>query len=180
MSKNICFLILLLTVALPSGLFAVGMGGMGKMVDKIKIQTDNVGQVVFSHSRHGTRCNECHPKIFKKKANSNHVSMKAMEHGKSCGACHNGRKAFSVTGDCITCHAGDILFKEESTGNVSFSHEVHIGMFGCDDCHPDLFAAQRGVNNATMEDMEGGASCGACHDGSGAFSIEECETCHQM
>ncbi|HKI50643.1 MAG TPA: cytochrome c3 family protein [Geothermobacteraceae bacterium] len=182
-------MVALLVVALPSVLYAVGMEGMGgmggmgmgKMVNKVEIQTQTVGTVTFSHSLHGTHCNMCHPKRFKKQRNSNHVSMKAMERGKSCGGCHNGKTAFSVTANCTTCHAGDILFKEEDAGNVIFPHSVHIEMFGCDACHPDLYKAKRGANKATMEDMENGSSCGACHDGSTAFSVaEDCESCHQM
>jgi len=178
----------LLVPALPSALYAVSMGGMGGMdiggmVDKIHIETKTVGTVVFSHTVHGSmfRCDACHPKLFVKKSNSNHVSMKAMERGKSCGACHDGKKAFGVTGDCTTCHAGDILYQEKDAGNVTFSHAVHTGMFGCDTCHPDLFKAARGKNQATMAEMEKGQSCGACHDGSQAFSVaESCESCHQM
>jgi c(7)-type cytochrome triheme protein len=30
--------------------------------------------------------------------------MKQMEKGKSCGACHDGKKAFSVKGECAKCH----------------------------------------------------------------------------
>jgi c(7)-type cytochrome triheme protein len=30
--------------------------------------------------------------------------MKAMEQGKSCGACHNGKVAFSVKENCESCH----------------------------------------------------------------------------
>jgi c(7)-type cytochrome triheme protein len=184
MPKSRYLLVLLLLVALPTALQAVdmgGLGGMSGMVDKIQIQTKTVGKVVFSHRVHGTRCNECHPQLFQKKANSNHVSMKAMERGKSCGACHNGKKAFSVTGDCVRCHAGDILYKEESTGNVLFSHENHTSLFGCDSCHPDLFQAERGKNQATMTEMEEGKSCGACHDGNTAFGVAEaCDSCHQM
>ena len=30
--------------------------------------------------------------------------MKEMQKGKSCGACHNGKTAFSVKGDCTKCH----------------------------------------------------------------------------
>jgi c(7)-type cytochrome triheme protein len=161
------------------------MGGMGMMgidmVDQVSIQTKTVGAVVFSHSVHGAQCAGCHPKIFRKKSNSNHVDMKAMEEGKSCGACHNGKKAFSVTGNCTICHAGDIRFKEKDAGDVLFSHSVHSELFSCDGCHPDLFAAKRGANKATMEEMESGQSCGACHDGSTAFSVSEnCESCHQM
>jgi c(7)-type cytochrome triheme protein len=184
MSRRWFLTVILLIVALPSVLYAIGMGdmgGMGGMVDKIQIQTQTVGKVVFSHSVHGTQCNACHPQIFKKKSNSNHVSMKAMERGKSCGACHNGKKAFSVTGDCATCHAGDIVYKDTDAGDVTFSHTAHTGMFGCDECHPDLFKAERGKNKATMEEMENGQSCGACHDGSTAFGVaEDCESCHQM
>ena len=190
MSKNLCLAIMLLLIALPSALYAVsmgemgGMGGMGgvKMVNKISIRTTDVGQVIFTHALHGTRCNECHPKLFQKKNNSNHVSMKVMERGKSCGACHNGKRAFSVTSNCVKCHTGatDIIFPEADTGNVTFPHSAHIEMFGCDSCHPDLFKAARGANKSTMEEMENGSSCGACHDGSGAFSIDECESCHAM
>jgi c(7)-type cytochrome triheme protein len=154
----------------------------GIKVDKITIHTEKVGNVVFSHAVHGTNCDGCHPKLFVKKNNSNHTNMKVMEQGKSCGACHNGKKAFNVTGDCVKCHAGDIIFKEEDAGNVTFPHSVHIEMLGgCDACHPDLFKAERGANKATMEDMENGESCGACHDGSEAFSVaEDCESCHEM
>ena len=180
-------IVLLVLAALPSSLYAVGMGGMGgmgsvaTMANKILIQTENVGAVEFSHSIHGSRCNECHPRLFKKQRNSNHVTMKAMEQGKSCGACHNGKKAFSVTANCVVCHAGEIVYKEEDLGNVLFSHEVHIDMFGCEDCHPDLFRAKQGANKATMEDMENGESCGACHDGATAFNVaEDCEACHAM
>lgn len=187
MSKCWFLMVILLLVAVPSALQAVsmgesgGMGGMGVMVDKVEIQTKTVGKVVFSHRVHGTSCNMCHPKIFVKKSNSNHVSMKAMERGQSCGACHNGRTAFSVKGDCVTCHAGDILFKDKDAGDVTFSHLVHSSMFGCEECHPDLFKAERGANRATMEEMGEGKSCGACHDGSAAFSVEDnCESCHQM
>jgi c(7)-type cytochrome triheme protein len=162
-------MVILLVVALPSILHAVGMEGMGEMgglVDEVYLQTETVGKVVFSHSLHGTSCGACHPKLFEKKRSSTPVSMKAMEAGKSCGACHNGKKAFSVTSNCTTCHAGDILYKEKDAGDVIFPHSAHTEAFGCDACHPDLFKAERGANRATMEEMEQGKSCGACHDGS--------------
>ncbi len=179
-----CFLIgLLLLIGSPVPvLYAVGMGGMGGvggMVDKLSIQTKSVGPVVFSHSRHAFKCDVCHPNLFQKKNNSNHTTMELMEKGRSCGACHNGRQAFSVTGDCVTCHAGDIAIKTKQVGNVMFSHEVHIGMFGCEECHPDLFKPRNNSNHATMQAMADGASCGACHDGDAAFGVTgDCATCH--
>jgi c(7)-type cytochrome triheme protein len=182
MSKRWFLLVILLMIALPSVLYAVSMGDIGGMVDKINIQTKTVGIIIFSHVKHGANCNECHPKLFIKKNNSNHVTMKAMEAGKSCGACHNGEKVFSVTGDCARCHAGDILYKDKNVGNILFPHSIHIETLGgCDSCHPDLFKAKQGTNKATMKDMESGKSCGACHDGSDAFGVAvtgDCAKCH--
>ena len=69
----------------------------------------------------------------------------------------------------------------EDAGNVLFSHEVHADMFGCTDCHGDLFTAGPGNPVRSMADMEEGESCGACHDGDTAFSVaEDCEACHDM
>jgi c(7)-type cytochrome triheme protein len=155
------------------------MGGAGGLY----LQTKTVGKVKFDHMVHGAECDACHPKIFIQKNNSNQVGMKAMEKGKSCGACHDGKKAFSVAGNCVTCHAGDILFKEKETGNVNFSHAVHVDMFGCDKCHPDLFSAEKKgrKKKATMAGMEKGESCGFCHNGNDAFSVAgDCEKCHKM
>ena len=56
-------------------------------------------------------------------------------------------------------------------------------MFGCDACHPSPFNAKKGSNTASMEQMEKGASCGSCHDGSTAFGVKDdkhCESCHEM
>jgi c(7)-type cytochrome triheme protein len=185
MSKRWFFLVILLLITLPSALCATGMGGMGMgmggMVDKVYLQTRDVGKVEFSHSMHGPRCAECHPKIFEKKRSATRISMKAMEAGKSCGACHDGKKAFSVKANCTKCHAGDILYVEKDAGDVDFTHSFHVEVFGCDACHPDLFKAQRGKNKATMEEMEKGKSCGACHDGSTAFGVADaCDSCHKM
>ncbi|MFO7606668.1 MAG: cytochrome c3 family protein [Desulfurivibrionaceae bacterium] len=172
-------LIFLAILTLPAALQA-GMN-MGGMVYEVKIQTKNVGTVIFDHTKHGADCGGCHPKIFKKKNNSNHTTMKAMEKGRSCGACHNGKKAFTVAENCTTCHAGDIVYRNPDAGDITFPHAAHIEMFGCEECHPDLFKPRRGANKATMAEMENGASCGACHDGSSAFSVaEDCESCHAM
>ncbi|MBU0480756.1 MAG: cytochrome c3 family protein [Proteobacteria bacterium] len=186
MYKRWLFIVVPMMLALPSLLHAVGMeglGGMGGFVDEVYLQTRDVGRVLFAHSIHGTDCNKCHPKVFIKKNNSNHATMKQMEKGKSCGACHNGKKVFSVTGNCAKCHseAQDILFKNEEAGDVTFPHEEHLNNFGCADCHPALFKAKRGANKTTMAAMEKGESCGACHNGSEAFGVTDtCESCHKM
>jgi len=66
------------------------------------------GDVVFSHNQHvsvaGLGCKECHTKLYLDTRKHKKVTMKAMQKGKSCGACHDGKKAFSVKGDCAKCH----------------------------------------------------------------------------
>lgn len=67
------------------------------------------GDVVFSHEAHVARmslkCTECHDKLYTSTKKHKKVSMKEMQKGKSCGACHNGKKAFSVKSDCAKCHS---------------------------------------------------------------------------
>lgn len=66
------------------------------------------GTVLFSHENHvdGMKlaCTECHDKLYLSKGQHKTVTMKQMQKGKSCGSCHNGKKAFSVKGDCLKCH----------------------------------------------------------------------------
>jgi c(7)-type cytochrome triheme protein len=162
---------------------AFGVGGdcvtcHSNAVD-MAIQTRYVGAVSFSHSVHMEMfsCNECHPTIFRAQANSNEVGMKRMEAGLSCGACHDGDTAFGVKEACTDCHAGDVTF--QGFGTTVFSHALHNDMFSCDECHPRIFKAKKGVNKASMDDMETGASCGACHDGTKAFGVAtDCKPCH--
>lgn len=66
------------------------------------------GDVVFSHQTHvegmQLACTACHDKLYLNTQKHAAVSMKQMRKGKSCGACHNGKKAFSVKSDCAKCH----------------------------------------------------------------------------
>ena len=66
------------------------------------------GTVLFSHDTHVERmalaCTDCHDKLYLSKGQHKKVTMKQMQKGKSCGACHNGKKAFSVKGECAKCH----------------------------------------------------------------------------
>lgn len=58
------------------------------------------------HAEKGLVCKDCHNKdIFPaKKFGSAKITMKTIAAGKHCGTCHNGVKAFSVTGKCNLCH----------------------------------------------------------------------------
>lgn len=91
-----CFVLM----GIGSALAAVGGGDVTIKYKK--------GEVVFSHDTHvngvALACTDCHDKLYLSKGQHKTVSMKQMQTGKSCGACHNGKKAFSVKGDCATCH----------------------------------------------------------------------------
>jgi len=155
--------------------------------DKVNMPTEDVGAVVFSHYVHldavGKNCTACHNNLYNIEMSKNPAfTMSEMEQGKACGSCHNGQRAFTVKENCTVCHtAPERTFVVEDAGNVLFSHEVHTEMFGCTDCHSDLFIAGPGNPRRSMEQMEQGESCGACHDGDSAFSVaEDCESCHDM
>jgi len=69
------------------------------------------GKVTFDgklHADKGLKCADCHtkPKLFQMKKGTEKMTMAAMNEGKFCGACHDGKKAFSVKApaDCAKCH----------------------------------------------------------------------------
>ncbi len=62
---------------------------------------------VFPHWVHRLQfaCYVCHEDIFKMKVGANSVTMSAISAGQYCGACHNGKIAFSVVFEsCPRCH----------------------------------------------------------------------------
>lgn len=76
---------------------------------------------------------------------------------------------------------GDIKYPSKDAGDSLFSHEVHVAKAGgsCRACHPDFYVTREKAKPVTMEQMQKGQSCGACHDGKKAFTVKEsCERCH--
>ena len=75
----------------------------------------------------------------------------------------------------------DVTFRTKEVGTVVFSHNNHIRTGRqkneCKACHDGIFDIRRPVRH-TMSDMERGKSCGACHDGKGAFPLSACLRCH--
>jgi len=63
--------------------------------------------VNFSHKFHTSifSCDRCHLNIFKMKKTQGKMTMDAMDKGKFCGSCHNGKMASNVM-DCAKCHKG--------------------------------------------------------------------------
>jgi c(7)-type cytochrome triheme protein len=162
--------------------FTLGACGSCHAIKDVIFRVEPTGNVTFAHEPHTKKllCIECHPRLFKPGRNRS-VTMAEMENGKSCGACHKGKKAFALA-DCSRCHmAGNVLMKVTGAGPVTFSHAFHTAIHRCADCHPKVFRLGYTKPRATMYDMDQGKSCGACHDDYIAFTIREsCVRCHDM
>lgn len=81
-----------------------------------------VKPVVFSHWAHRTKytCRVCHTELdFSLKANTTEIRAVEIRKGKFCGACHNGKKAFKLNGNCDRCHSGDIAFNTDRYGDFA-------------------------------------------------------------
>lgn len=139
----------------------------------------------FTHEDHAKKfaCDECHPKRFKTKKGATKITMDMMYQGKSCGACHNGKKAFAST-ECEKCHAKTsftaVLSYTASGMPATFTHQKHAKNFMCNTCHPKLFKMKKGTTKLTMALMYDGKSCGTCHNGKKAFASTACQKCHEM
>jgi len=150
-------------------------------IKEITYQVKATGPTRFSHARHlaaaTPTCGTCHPKLFSAGPNK-HSTMADMRRGKSCGACHDGTKAFGID-SCTTCHpVKEIIFKVKQTGPTRFSHTQHIKANQCGACHTRLYPTKRQARPVSMAQMEKGMSCGACHTGKGAFPLKNCTACH--
>lgn len=72
--------------------------------------SDAPGPVRFDHQAHSERvsnkCVACHPQTFRILHPTRRTSHAAMEAGRSCGACHDARRAFGVQDAerCEICH----------------------------------------------------------------------------
>lgn len=81
---------------------------------------------------------------------------------------------------------GDITFERRAAGmddiaRAIFPHWVHRMQFKCAACHDDLFKMKAGSSLVTMDEMQAGRWCGACHNGKDAFesNFDTCPRCHR-
>jgi c(7)-type cytochrome triheme protein len=70
---------------------------------------DSIEAVLFNHRKHEGRgsCETCHAgdrPLFSKARSTEILMMSDMYKGETCGACHEGKKAFSAIGNCPSCH----------------------------------------------------------------------------
>jgi c(7)-type cytochrome triheme protein len=155
---------------------------------------------MFSHRSHvvtaGLSCDSCHPSLFERKRGAakakGDYNMAALDAGKYCGSCHDGKTAFNTTGPetCKTCHGSDMKQPETVVFNrpvkgVVFGHKEHVDMgLNCASCHDKAFEMRKGAaeeNPAkfTMEAMYAGKYCGVCHNGNIAYAAStRCTSCH--
>lgn len=79
---------------------------------------------------------------------------------------------------------GDVVFKrpggEGGTPPAVFPHWIHRIRYKCYACHPALFEMKAGANKVTMDAIQKGKFCGACHNGKIAWAVtfETCNRCH--
>ena len=81
---------------------------------------------------------------------------------------------------------GDITFKRQAAGMddvppAVFPHWIHRMQYKCQACHDTPFKMKAGENLVTMDEIQAGQWCGACHDGKAAFisNLSTCNRCHR-
>lgn len=101
MKRFIVFLaVLCFLFGMANFAFSIGSG------KQIEFDGKTNGKVMFdgkAHADKGLKCADCHskPKLFEMKKLP--LKMDDMKAGTSCGACHDGKKAFNVS-ECTKCH----------------------------------------------------------------------------
>ena len=75
-----------------------------------------------------------------------------------------------------------VEFAGGGKGKVTFDGKAHAAKgLKCNDCHTKIFAMKKGAK-LTMAAMNKGENCGACHNGTRAFSTSDaskCNECHK-
>ena len=81
---------------------------------------------------------------------------------------------------------GDIRFVRQAAGMddvapAVFPHWIHRMQYTCYACHDTPYKMAAGADVVTMDQIQAGQSCGACHDGKTAFvsNLTTCNRCHR-
>jgi len=73
----------------------------------------------------------------------------------------------------------ELVPKGQPEFKVVFSHKVHTTWMGCPACHSGLFEMEKGKTVITMDKINAGTSCGACHGKVAAPEPMTCPACHK-
>ncbi len=101
--RRICFCLMGLFLAASPAWSGIGGGD-------VVFPVEGMAGVLYSHDYHVVKarlkCTECHYALYTNHAQRKVVGMEGMRQGKSCGACHNGKRVFDVADKkhCATCH----------------------------------------------------------------------------
>jgi c(7)-type cytochrome triheme protein len=94
-----------------AGFFLIGSAMAVAPGKTVEFDGGGKGKVVFDgkvHADKGSKCADCHtnPKLFAMKKGTEKITMADINAGKSCGACHDGKKAFKAddAASCDKCH----------------------------------------------------------------------------
>jgi c(7)-type cytochrome triheme protein len=75
---------------------------------EVVFEAGKLGPAVFLHEKHLANkeltCATCHTAVFASHDRRVKGMMKDIQAGKLCGACHDGKKAFSAKQKCGRCH----------------------------------------------------------------------------
>jgi c(7)-type cytochrome triheme protein len=88
-------------------------------------------------------------------------------------------------GNVMAVPSGKTVEFASTKGKVVFDGKAHADKgLKCAECHtkPKLFEMKKGGDKMTMAAMNEGKFCGACHDGTKAFSVKaeaDCAKCHK-
>lgn len=134
----------------------------------------------------GLPCFKCHSyKEFSGTPQKGIFSHKLhMDTGYHCNQCHDvrGHNHVTINKDiCGECHEVQEMTLERTAMPAPFNHDLHTTIYNsCKECHPKLFLMSGGTSRITMNDIDNGSYCGACHNGDSAFPSSECSRCHDL
>lgn len=88
----------------------------------------------------------------------------------------------ALIGNAFAVSPGKSVPYDSKMGKVTFDGKTHADAgLKCADCHPKMFQMKKGTFKMDVP-HKAGANCGACHDGTKAFSqmdAANCKKCHK-
>ncbi len=100
-----------LSALIVTALFSISSALATPAGKNVEFEGGSAGKVVFDgkvHADKGAKCADCHtnPKLFAMKKGADKITMADINAGKSCGSCHDSKKAFKASdaANCAKCH----------------------------------------------------------------------------
>lgn len=86
-----------------------------------------------------------------------------------------------LTSNVLAVPSGQIvIWPGGDQGPVKFEGDEHAEKgFKCGSCHPSLFEKKKGSARMTMDLLNKGEFCGACHNDKVAFGTSDTGKCHE-